>query len=178
MIILEYNLEEEDDFFFNLTSLYNDFISSRKKLLKNLKHSSGNQESIDSRVGDPAPLLILLSIDFAASSVCYPDTPDITDHSDMSEDEDQEEQQRIVIMTAVARTHEFLKNIIDKDSASSASLGWYVQPFEKKSSLEGPLKNGLYPGIFQFHSSSGAKLKNYKNTFLNNIQVSIGLSGR
>jgi hypothetical protein len=49
------------------------------------------------------------------------------DAAEKMSDEEQEEQEKIIIMTAVARTHEFLKEIVYKDSASNASMGWYVQ---------------------------------------------------
>lgn len=50
------------------------------------------------------------------------------DAAEKMSDEEREEQEKIIIITAVARTHEFLKEIVHKDSASNAShMGWYVQ---------------------------------------------------
>jgi hypothetical protein len=135
VIILDYNLENEDEFFLNLNSLYKEYLSSRRKLLNNLKHC---EEPMSSRVGDPSPLLVLLSIDtFTPSANDANGSEGVIDGSDMitleekPSDEEQEEQEQIIIMTAVARTHEFLKEIICKDSASNASMGWYVQVTRK-----------------------------------------------
>ena len=71
----------------------------------------------------------------------------LLDHRENFERQERSEQQRIEISTAVARTHEVLREIIKNDSASNCNMAWYVQPYDRSSSSEGPFKNGIYPGI-------------------------------
>ena len=98
-------------------------------------------------VTHPAPLLVFLSLDIPLASI-PPDSAGTTDKDDLlQEEQDQQDLKRIEITNAVARTHEVLRDIIKNDSASNCSMAWYVQPYERTSSIEGPFKNGIYPGI-------------------------------
>ena len=96
-------------------------------------------------VTHPAPLLVFLSLNISSLSSSPSPATDKDDY--LHEEQELHEQKRIEITNAVARTHEVLRDIIKNDSASNCSMAWYVQPYERSSSLEGPFKNGIYPGI-------------------------------
>jgi hypothetical protein len=155
VIVLEYDAERELQCFQNLTSLYGEFISSRRRMLRELKRRNSSDSYSVGRttaVSRPAPLLVFLSIDLSSQSssplkvyagLFNPTLPS-TDEEILQA---QQEVQAIEIVNAVARTHEVLLNTIREDSASNSSMPWYIQPYDRTSSLSGPFKSGIYPGM-------------------------------
>ena len=151
VITVEYDPAQEEQCFENLSSLYGEFISSRRRMLRELKKKNP-PDSYNAKktalVTHPAPLLVMLSIDptAQASSPLKSSRP-LSAQSKVEKERGQEELQAIEIANAVARTHELLREMIKSDSASNCSMPWYVQPYDRNSALEGPFKNGVYPGI-------------------------------
>lgn len=148
---MEYDPANEEQCFENLSSLYGEFISSRRRMLRELKKKNpldNCKVGKTALVTQPAPLLVMLSIDPAAqaSSPLKSSRP-LSVQSMDDRVRGQEELQAIEISNAVARTHELLRDMIRSDSASNCSMPWYVQPYDRNSALEGPFKNGIYPGI-------------------------------
>lgn len=157
MIIVEYDYEREDQCFSDLTSLYGEFVSSRRRMLRELKKKSTRdacQTGRTSIVTLPAPLLVLLSIDASSQSSSPLKLKTSSSSRGRSrtvtaEERVQSEQelQSIEISSAVARVHGALQDIIGTDSASNSTMPWYVQPYDRTSSLDGPFRNGVYPGM-------------------------------
>ena len=103
-----------------------------------------------SMVMHPAPLLVLLSIDASCQSSSPLKVKLSSRRVNITAEEkvqNEQELQSIEISNAVARVHEVLSEIIRTDSASNSSMPWYVQPYDRTSSLDGPFRNGVYPGI-------------------------------
>jgi hypothetical protein len=155
VIVIEYNQSDEEKCFSDLKALYEEFVSSRKKTLREIKSQTFKNSSVSGkeiRHICSAPLLVLLSIDInfiksqSTTPECLSPESDTSDTDKQHRDEKKEDV-LVEISTAVARTHEKLSELIRLDSTSSASMGWYVQPYGRKSAICGPFKDGVYAGI-------------------------------
>lgn len=161
IIILEYDFNNNEDFFVNLKSIYKEFVRERQRFI-DMRNRHYLAHARSTSFAYSPPLLVLLSID----------TSDIPSHTTLTEEqrngpnddlatentdsdsvgsEDLEIHEKVYIDTAVHHTHQFVSELIASDKAAevAATTTWYIQPIDRNSIRPPwqPLKNGVYSAV-------------------------------
>lgn len=152
VIVLDFDYDCEDEFFANLGSIFGEFVSTQRRIIRNSNNGEpggkGGWSSSIHGQGQGPPLLIMLAIDFTSSTSFV-----------SASDDDMELEKKIFISTAVARVHAFLR---DSLTLVEPSFSWYIQPYDRvvlrqllqqlhprvtRRGNSDPLAHGFYAGI-------------------------------
>lgn len=167
VIALDYDADDEDAFFAALASIFEEFVSVRRRVRR------GEASRRARPLPSPVPLVVFLALDTRTSPPAAGE--EYVGHEDVELD------RKVKVDTAVARVHAYIASTFaTADTLEAAALtAWYVQPYDRVAlhnllHLQHPQPRSRHPRVDPFASG----VYNGLNWLVRALQTQAAVEGR